>query len=147
MMNERRRAFTIIEILIVVAIIVVLVAVVVAVGTSVRQSAQRRQTMVELKSLEGLLADYLREIHSLPANVTDMGSFVAAVKQYPQFEKTLGELPGKAYSPGINSVKDAFGSDILFVRGNTEASSYFRSVGPNGVPNDADDILSNEPTR
>jgi hypothetical protein len=132
---------------VVVAIIVVLAGIVIAVGRSVRESAQLRQTTAELKSLEGILRDYLLETKALPATVTDMSSFVAAVKVFPQYEKALTELPGKSYSPGVNTVKDAYGNDILFVLQSPASSSYFVSVGLNGKLGDSDDIRSNEAIR
>jgi len=144
--QSRRNAFTLIEILVVVAIIVVLAAIIIAVGSSVRQTAQIRQTRALLKVLDGILKEKVAE-GALPGNVADMGSFIATVKVYPRWEKMLSDLPGKAYVPGTNSVKDAFGNDILFVRKAPDGASYFQSVGPNGQAGDADDILSNEPTR
>lgn len=54
-----KRGFTLIEMLIVIVVIVLLMTAVIAVGAQVRANAQRRATVVTLKTLDGLMRDYL----------------------------------------------------------------------------------------
>jgi prepilin-type N-terminal cleavage/methylation domain-containing protein len=60
--------FTIIEIMVVIAIIVILAAITVSVGKSVKTNAQIRSTHLTLKTLEGLMKDYLAAGNPEPDN-------------------------------------------------------------------------------
>jgi prepilin-type N-terminal cleavage/methylation domain-containing protein len=58
--NRRHRsAFTLIEMLVVIVIIAILMASIVAVGSMVRANAARRNTLVTLHALQGMMKDYI----------------------------------------------------------------------------------------
>jgi type II secretory pathway pseudopilin PulG len=56
---RRIRAFTLIEMLVVVVIVVLLIGAVIAVGSQVRANATRRATVAQLHTLQELMKDYL----------------------------------------------------------------------------------------
>jgi type II secretory pathway pseudopilin PulG len=61
------RAFTLIEMLVVIVIIMILIGAVVAVGSMVRANATRRSTLAQLHVLDGAMKDYLDAGNPEPA--------------------------------------------------------------------------------
>jgi prepilin-type N-terminal cleavage/methylation domain-containing protein len=54
-----RRAFTLIEMMVVIAVLIVLVSAVVAIGGQVKSAGQRKATFATMKTCEGLMQEYL----------------------------------------------------------------------------------------
>jgi type II secretory pathway pseudopilin PulG len=151
---RRASAFTIIEILVVVGIIVILAAITVSVGSSVKTNAAIRSTHVTLKTLEGVMKDYLAAGNPEPTppatwpypTTTPPGSYapttpasdpinwVIALRANPEYSKKLDALPhGQdiAATPNV-VILDAFGTPIRYVPYNstTKKEGYFQSAGP-----------------
>lgn len=135
-------AFTLVEIMVVIAIIVILVGTVVAIGTQARASAQIKQTKLTLRNLHAMLEVFRREVGGEP----NSGSvdFVVQFSQYPATKKAMAALPPGTFSASQN-VLDGFGNPITFEPTNGNIPGRFRSYGADGVPNNADDVLSTDP--
>ncbi|MCB9844448.1 MAG: prepilin-type N-terminal cleavage/methylation domain-containing protein [Phycisphaeraceae bacterium] len=66
MARRTQRAFTLIELLIVIAIIVILIGLAVAVGASVVGGGKKSQTQNTIRALDGLLNDYISSAGEIP---------------------------------------------------------------------------------
>jgi|GEM_PF-4561882 len=143
MRNERRQhgAFTLIEMLVVIAIIIILLGTVIAIGTNVRASSAARQTKVILKAMETALEGYRTSNNGVePASI-------AALLQSPEGKRVLSGLPSGTISG--TTVFDGFGNQISYFRTGdtitgtvTAQRTFFRSPGPDGTANSADDMFS-----
>lgn len=157
----RRRssgAFTLIEVLVVVAIIVVLVAITVSVGSSVKTNASIRSTHATLKTLSGVMSDYLAQGNPEPDNplasgysanadmsttspVSDATRWVKALRADPGYSKKLSNLAtGTMTDPDdptktTTTIVDSFGTPIRYVPYDTgtKKEGYFQSAGPDRV--------------
>jgi prepilin-type N-terminal cleavage/methylation domain-containing protein len=153
---KMRRGFTLIEMLVVIAIIMILMAVLVAVGSGVRDNANRRNTLAQLKALDGLMKDYLAEGNaepqppaSWPYTSIDIGTWsptinpasdpynwLAAMKTSPTIAKKLGVFKIETDSnwpktgPDHEIMTDGYGSAIRYVPSTDHAPGYFLSSGP-----------------
>ncbi len=128
------KAFTIIEMLVVILIIVILIAIVLAVGQQVRVSSQMALTRTELKNLQAALKWYQHKTGITPAN---MGDFLLGYQRmhayqaggiWRQHSDVLTKLPanlvvtGTFLAPGetnkmtgIAEVLDAQGNPLQYV--------------------------------
>ncbi len=131
------KAFTIIEMLVVILIIVILIAIVLAVGQQVRVSSQMALTRTELKNLQAALQWYQHKTGITPANMGDfllgyqrMHAFKTSTGIWRQHSNVLTKLPANlvvtgtfsAPGPGAGSkitgiaeVLDAQGNPIQYV--------------------------------
>jgi prepilin-type N-terminal cleavage/methylation domain-containing protein len=107
------RAFTLIEMLVVIAIIAILMVTIVAIGSGVRAKAARSSTLATLHTLQGLMKDYLdagnpepqvpapwpystspipsQYVQTNPAS--DVCNWVIALNSNPDIAKKLAALP------------------------------------------------------
>jgi prepilin-type N-terminal cleavage/methylation domain-containing protein len=133
------RGFTLIEILVVISIIIILVGTVLAIGAQVRVKSQIHQTKVTLKALDSALKEYMATGGAEPADASTT-DFVTKFNTIPACKRILGGLPGGG------TVSDGFGNAIIYHQATSMSKpGYFQSNGPNGLPNDSDDIFSYEP--
>lgn len=142
--QRQHRAFTLIEMLVVIAIIIILLGTVIAIGANVRASSASRQTKVILKALETALEGYRAANNGVEPNT------IATLVQSPEGRRVLSGLPSGTIS-GTNVV-DGFGNNISYFRTGdtitgtvTAQRTFFRSAGPDGSANTADDMFSYDP--
>jgi prepilin-type N-terminal cleavage/methylation domain-containing protein len=160
--SASRRAFTLVEIMVVVAIIVILVGILVAVGTRVKQNAQINATKGTLETLRGCMSDYLKN-NPEPPGIVVFPSTVA-VAQPAVFLPALNSDPATASmlknmkEVTLTNVVDGFGQTIVYVHSVTSngvvtSPGYFVSGGPDEKmghlsqkptpdPDTADNIMS-----
>jgi general secretion pathway protein G len=136
-MNRRhiRRAFTLIELLLVLVILAVLAAVVVPRLTGRVESARRGGTISDISNIKTALGIF----------ETDMG-------RYPSTEEGLGFLLNNIsndamwHGPYLEKAPlDKWGSEYIYVCPGTDDPTSFdlSSPGPNKIPGDDDDIAKN----
>jgi prepilin-type N-terminal cleavage/methylation domain-containing protein len=160
--SDRRRrlprAFTLIEIMVVVAIIVILVGITVAVGTQVKRTAQRKNTLVELQALSGYMDQYLSQGNPEPT-VTTPWPYPAGNPQFAPTKDSSGTVPGSDVANWVKNLRasplgtklsaypmdkdplnnptllDKYGTPIRYIPSNpaTKAKGYFQSAGPDGI--------------
>lgn len=145
------RAFTLIEIMVVVAIIVILAGMGVAVGVAVKRSSADRATKTTLKALDSVMSLYLKDNPEPSA-----ANWLAALNANPATAKMLNSLPrgtppgGSATPTGPAPVLDGYGNPIRFLPSNSVfnqanaswtagpipapqgAMPRFQSLGPDG---------------
>ena len=158
--SHRSRGFTLIEVMVVVAIIVILMAITVSVGISVKANAAIRSTHATLKSLEGMMKDYLAtgspeptvqawsgtapyltsnptRAYAQTSPASDVYGWVLLLQADPRFAKQLNNLTKSSDSaPTPHTViLDAFGTPIRYVPFDptTKKEGYFVSAGPDRV--------------
>jgi prepilin-type N-terminal cleavage/methylation domain-containing protein len=150
------KAFTIIEMLVVILIIVILIAIVLAVGQQVRVSSQMALTRTELKNLQAALKWYQHKTGITPAN---MGDFLLGYQRmhayqaggiWRQHSDVLTKLPanlvvtGTFLAPGgtdkmtgIAEVLDAQGNPLQYVPPpiSPPPPYHYKGFYPYGFPN------------
>ena len=128
-----RRAFSLIEILVVVAILVILIGIVLLIAIS-GAKAGVTHTKTTLAALSPVMSHYLKSHPEPAANI-----WLPALKADPSTASVISTLPQANLK-----VVDGFGNPIEYVPAHTAGnpSAYFRSAGPDGIIGNADDIMS-----
>jgi prepilin-type N-terminal cleavage/methylation domain-containing protein len=131
-----RRAFTLLEIIIVVAVLAILLAIAVYLsGTGPKAAATATRTTLSL--LQTAMGDFLR-VNPEP----NAAQWQAALQSFPASAKSLSNLP-----KANGKIIDGFGFLVDYIPSNTPPtnapSGFFRSPGPDGIAGNADDIFSN----
>ena len=135
--RHTRRAFTLIELLLVLVILAVLAAVVVPRLTGRVETARRGGTISDISNIKTALGIFETDCGRFPT--TEEG--LAALMQSPS-----ADLQGKGHWPYLEKFPtDKWGHEYIYVcPGTDDPTSYdLSSAGPNGVPGDEDDILKN----
>ncbi len=165
-MNDRfRRAFTLMEMLVVIVIIIVLISISIAVAAQVMQTSARKLTLMELHDLNNA---FLLVEHRTGTQPTTIVAFLEQYQHMYLFQDSKGvwherpnlltQLPanllvtGQISVPGgtttgIIQVKDGFGTQILLMTSRLQNphAPCFVSAGPDGYFNTADDLHSYDP--
>jgi|GEM_PF-5373303 len=151
MHNGCRRAFTLLEILVVIAIIIILASIALYVGQKVITGSRISQTSTVLVTVSGIQNDYTRETNRMP---TDMSDFLTKAMSFPASDKQLRSLPRErlTWSGGnVTGVIDAWGNPLRFFPNTASGGTYygrgpyFQSAGPDGTYDNSDDIYSFAP--
>ena len=145
--------FTLIEILVVVAIILIVASIVMAVGVSSKNNAHLRNTKTALKTLDGLMKEYLAAGNPEPQPATtpptwvqansgfawtkpasDAVNWVKAFRASPQIAAKLSNLTTGTTSNGDIVILDSFGIGLRYVPSQTNSGivtqdGYFMSAG------------------
>jgi len=154
------RGFTLIEIMVVIAIIVILAGILLAVGSQIQAKAKINYTKTTLKTLDGLMKDYLSAGNPEPtipspwpyaatnpplaeaktktllpiviSPDSDPINWVKALRSSPEFAKKLSNLKTGVDSLGNVTIVDGFGTQIRYIpyNANTKREGYFQSAGP-----------------
>ncbi len=160
-----RRAFTLMEMLVVLIILIVLISISIAVAAQVLQTSDRKLTLMELHDLNNA---FLLLEHRTGTQPTTIVAFLEQYQHMYLFQDSNGvwrerpnlltELPtnllvtGRISVPGgtmtgIIQVKDGFGNPILLMTSHLQNphAPCFVSAGPDGYFNTADDLHSYDP--
>ncbi len=136
-MNRRdmRRAFTLIELLLVLVILAVLAAVVVPRLTGRVESARRGGTISTISNVKTALGVFETDIGRYPTSDEGLTFLMQNISN-----DTMWKGPYLEKFP-----TDAWGHELIYVYpGVNDPTSYdLSSAGPNGIPGDDDDILKN----
>ena len=132
--NDKRRGFTLVEMLVVIAIIVVLVAILFPVFSSARERSRQVRCQTNLSKLVGALQDYKRQYHRYPPQ--------------PAYDATL-----EIYTGGFSALYPDFVSDFsalvcpddLVVASRSEEAKDRRYSTYNGVIELVDNPSSSTP--
>ena len=166
----KRRAFTLVEMLVVILIITILIGIGLAVGTQVENSSETNLTKTELKNLQAALTWYIHKSGGqIPAN---MGQFLqdyqldhatpgpsingaATWKQTPNVLTALppnlvisGTFPGPGAAAGTNNmtgvicVLDGFGNPIQYMPPAPNPPSLYSDPTSNSSTDGSTDWLS-----
>lgn len=139
--SSRRRAFTLLEVLMVIIIIGVLAALVVPslVGTGEGAKADITKAIIE-SGLATPLDTY--KIHTGHYPTDEEGGLKALVER-PSDENVAKNWRGP-YVKDASKIKDAWGNELIYqAPGEYHTDSYdLSSPGPNGSPGDDDDITN-----
>jgi prepilin-type N-terminal cleavage/methylation domain-containing protein len=127
------RGFTLIEIMVVVSIIIILAAIGLGVGAAVRRAGADRQTKTNLDTARQVMSEYLKN-HAEPSAANAIAALLA------QDRTAILSLPGATKNPP--EIDDGYNNAIQYVPGSSGRPGYFRSPGPDGQPNTADDVFS-----
>ncbi len=138
-----RRAFTLMEMLIVLAILVMLVALVVPRFLGAQKKADRQTTKVQIEAFRGALERYALDTRSFPATEQGLQSLMTAPADGEESTSTTGwEGP---YLNKDEMPKDPWGNEFQYVyppeRGSGDSPDIW-SYGPDGEDNTEDDICS-----
>ena len=130
--RQRRRAFTLIEILVVVVIISILAAVVVPNVLSRIGDAKGSAAISDIKSFDGTIDQFKLDTGAIPPTLD-------ALVTNPGIAKWNGP-----YLKGQSSIPmDPWGHPYIYkIPGDNGREYDIISAGPNGQPGDADDIKS-----
>ena len=137
----RRRAFTLLEVLMVIVILGVLAALIVPNLFGTGERAKVDATQIKIDGLDSTIEIFRTHCGRLPS--TDEG--LAALLLQPDDET----LEGKWAGPYLKQApKDAWGRDLIYEAPGTynEAGYDLSSMGPNGQAGDEDDITNWEKT-
>lgn len=140
----KRRAFTLLEVLMVVVIIGILAALVVPNFFGAQQGAQIDTTRAQVKTgLNGALDLYRMHMNRYPSS--DEG--LMALTQPPDDEELAEKWRGP-YVKDASNMKDAWGNEFIYVSpGEFNESTYdLSSAGPDGQEGTEDDIANWERT-
>lgn len=140
----RRRAFTLLEVLMVVVIIGILAALVVPNFFGAQEGAKIDLTKALIDSgVNGTLDMYRMHMGRYPT--TDEG--LAALVEQPDDEELAEKWRGPYIKDG-SKLKDAWGNDLVYESpGQYNENTYdLSSTGPNGQEGDDDDITNWEKT-
>ncbi|MBI1336165.1 MAG: prepilin-type N-terminal cleavage/methylation domain-containing protein [Phycisphaera sp.] len=133
-----QRAFSLLELLVVIFIIVLLVGLLLSALSKMKEQARERRTRVILTSLRAILDEYTTATAS-PITATSMTDFVATVRQLPAANTMLEGLQRDAYDRDQGRVYDAWGTEVAYRlvsnKGGTEflpvhSTPFFASAGP-----------------
>ncbi len=133
----RRRAFTLLEVLMVIVILGVLAALIVPNLFGTGQRARVDATQIKIKGLDSTIETFRMHCGRYPS--TDEG--LAALLVQPDDE----DLEGKWAGPYLKEApKDAWGRDLIYEAPGTynEQSYDLSSMGANGQAGDDDDITN-----
>lgn len=159
-----RRAFTLIEMMVVIGIIIILAGLALAVGMQVKRHAQERSTRTTLKALDNIMSDYLgngpdggnQEPLAVPTGTSDQPPppcatvWVTAFSLNPSFAKSL-TTQHLDLTNGV--ILDAYGNAIWYIPRDYDPASQsikpgaktpgrFVSLGPDGQYGTSDDLVS-----
>jgi prepilin-type N-terminal cleavage/methylation domain-containing protein len=159
-----RRAFTLVEILVVIAVIVILMGIGLAVGPGLLQQGERQLTYVVLDNARSLYEEYDSLTHnggSIDAN--DASDLIRKCRDIPRLKQVVAALPDRSISRSEDNngnvsyrFLDGWENEVVFVpEGQTSqeapghegmqyheddpAGPYFMSPGPDGQPGNLDD--------
>jgi general secretion pathway protein G len=133
--RQVRRAFTLIELLLVLVILAVLAAVVVPRLTGRVESARRGGTISDIANIKTALGVFETDIGRYPTSEEGLQALLTNVLNDvkwagPYLEKFPTDKWGHEYSYVCPGVDDPTSFDLS-------------SAGPNGIPGDDDDIMKN----
>jgi prepilin-type N-terminal cleavage/methylation domain-containing protein len=137
----RQKAFSLLEILIVIAVLAILVAIGLYVSSG--SSTSSPLTQVELRTLKDLMVDY--EGHNAPfttaANTDPTRSWLAPLRADT---KNASQLATLKLSADKSQILDPFGTPIRFLPADASPDKHFhfQSVGPDTKFDTPDDIFS-----
>ncbi|MGC8551359.1 MAG: type II secretion system protein [Phycisphaerae bacterium] len=165
--SERRRGFSLIEMLVVILVITALISIVLIAGRSVLISTRISLTQTELRNLQASL-DVLK--HKTNQQPTDMPTFLTEYQWLYAYQDTNGNWhehpnsltnmpanllsigtinrPGGGSMQGIVAINDAFGNAIQFIPYNVQNPQHtpcFVSAGPDGIFGESDMLYSYNP--
>ena len=142
-----RRAFTMVEILIVISVIIILASIGMFVGRRLSDSAKERNTKAAFAALTAAMSHFLKD-HPEPNDL----NWVAVLRSDPDGARAIGKLKTSG-SGATLVVLDGYGNPIHFIPSKTLGNlptARFHSYGPNGItgaPNTAaskDDLYSED---
>ncbi|MBU0641322.1 MAG: type II secretion system major pseudopilin GspG [Planctomycetes bacterium] len=139
--HNRRRAFTLMEVLMVIVIIGILAAFVVPNFFNVGEDAKKKMTQALLDSgVNGTLDMYKLHIGHYPTE--EEGGLLALVE--PPEDEELAEKWAGPYLKDGAKLKDAWGNELIYVSpGEYNEETYdLSSPGANGVEGDDDDVAN-----
>ncbi len=141
MNRERRRAFSLIELMVVVTIILLLLGIGLSFGWG-SHSSELQMTRAVLGNSQNLLDEYVVATGAtgaaLPTNTTTL---VASLRSIGSLRGKLAVLPPAAFDPAGNSIIDGWGQ-VMNIRTAGRPSPYVVSAGPDGAFGTPDDIYS-----
>jgi general secretion pathway protein G len=132
-----RRAFTLIELLLVLVILAVLAAVVVPRLTGRVETARRGGTISDISNIKTALGIFETDNGSFPTTEEGLNALLAV---------PTGDMQGTWRGPYLEKFPtDKWGHEYIYVcPGIDDPTSYdLSSAGPNGIPGDEDDIMKN----
>lgn len=97
--HRRNRAFTLVEIMIVVAIIALLSAIATSNVLRARKRAQAAKILDDLRNLDGALDQWAMEKGKSPGDVAEFSDLQPYLKQQNKLNLTGTDLFGQAYGP------------------------------------------------
>jgi general secretion pathway protein G len=132
--SRRRRGFTLMEILLVLAILVVLGSLVTVSYVQIQKNAYIDTARTQVNAFESAIDIYTLNVGTCPTTQQGLGALLAPPSDLPRPEKWMGpylkdrELPVDPWNQPYNYEQ-------------VSATEYrIWSSGPNGVPNDEDDV-------
>ncbi len=133
---QRRRGFTLMEVLLVLAILVILGSIVVANFGDVFGKAKIKAAKAQIRELESIVDLYVLDIGQAPPTDPGLQSLRTAPPGLPDPSKWGPEPYTKKEIP-----KDPWGNDYIY---ENQGGTNYRiiSAGPDGRPGTADDITN-----
>ncbi len=141
-LKERMRAFTLLEVLMVVVILGVLVALIVPNFIGTGEGAKKDATAIKIKSLRTQLDLFKTHCGRYPSSEEGLNALVAT----PEDEQ-VSKLWRGPYCD-VAMLKDSWGNDLIYKEpGEYNQTGYdLSSPGPNRVEGDDDDVTNWEKT-
>ncbi len=126
-MNRHRRAFTLVEMLVVIAIIGLIAALVVPQIMNRMDEARIKTTKMQMRELENAVDMFKMDNGFYPARMEDLVTQPANIKKWPR-DGYLKDVP-----------KDGWGNDFEYVMPGARQSYELRSFGADGRPGGEDE--------
>ncbi|MCH7726840.1 MAG: type II secretion system major pseudopilin GspG [Planctomycetes bacterium] len=137
--RQRRKAFTLMELLLVMAILIGLASVVTVSYINIKKSSDRKTAKFQIEMLEAAVNDYYFELTAYPDKLEFLKtppSDQALAQKWQQHGEFLTEaIP-----------KDPWNRDYIYTPPNAEGKISIRSWGPDGQANSDDDITNTNST-
>lgn len=130
----RRRAFTLLELIVVVAILGIIAAI--FIPNMFPREDRRKETLVIMKDIIHKVERYRVDNGRYPTTAQGLSALVTPPSEEPRaahWKQYLQQIP-----------KDAWGNEFVYVCPDSHAPFEIRSAGDDGQLNTADDIAANQ---
>jgi len=135
-----------IEILVVIAVIVILTVAMVKISQNVSTSAKIKVTQSTIQVLCAAVEEYSDYHDAPPPSDVNDGSLYSELYKVPKCRKILDKLPEKSMIGTVPDITiiDAWGIPLDYTPPADGNPPQVYSAGPDEIPENADDIRSNE---